>query len=68
MDNTTQMMILDIMQAEEEEHQERMRIDDVHLHHRRQRMNSLLQHDVSIINHRVIDRNKEEGHARLYHD
>ena len=67
MNNTTQM-ILDIMQAEEEEHQARMRIVAAHLHYRRQRANSISYHGGSIMNHRVIDRNREEGHARLYHD
>ena len=45
-----------------------MRIAAIHLHHRRQRANSLSQHGGSIMNHRVIDRNREECHARLYHD
>ena len=67
MDNTTQM-ILDIMQAEEEEQQERMRIAAVHLHHRSQRANSISQHGGSVMNHRVIDQNREEGHGRLYQD
>ncbi|XP_074373857.1 uncharacterized protein LOC141714224 [Apium graveolens] len=56
------------MQAEEEEEQERMRIAAVHLHHRRQRANFVSQHGGSVMNHRVIDRNREEGHGRLYQD
>ncbi|XP_074356322.1 uncharacterized protein LOC141696028 [Apium graveolens] len=68
MDNTTQM-ILDIMQAEEEEeHDARMRVAAVHLHYQRQRVNSIQHHGGSIMNHRVINRNREECNTRLYHD
>ncbi|XP_074327018.1 uncharacterized protein LOC141664959 [Apium graveolens] len=67
MENTTQM-IFDIMQAEEEEHEARMRMSAAYLHHRRQRANSESHHGGSTMNHRVIDRNREEGHARLYRD
>ncbi|XP_074377086.1 uncharacterized protein LOC141718608 [Apium graveolens] len=67
MDNTTQM-ILDIMQAEEEEHDERMRMTVVHLHYQRHRVNYIPQHGGSIMNHRVINRNREEGHTRLCYD
>ncbi|XP_074326626.1 uncharacterized protein LOC141664570 [Apium graveolens] len=67
MENTTQM-IIDIMQAEEDEHEARMRMSAAYLHHRRQRANSESHHGGSTMNHRVIDRNREEGHARLYRD
>ncbi|XP_074376200.1 uncharacterized protein LOC141717874 [Apium graveolens] len=66
MENTTRM-ILDIMQAEEEEHEARMRISVAYLRHQ-QRANSGSHHGGSTMNHRVIDRNREEGHARLYRD
>ncbi|XP_074328216.1 uncharacterized protein LOC141666117 [Apium graveolens] len=67
MENTTQM-IPDIMQAEEEEHEARMRMSVAYFHHRRQRANSESHHGGSTMNHRVIDQNREEGHARLYRD
>lgn len=66
MDNTTRM-ILDIMQAEEEEQEARMRMGAAYLHNQRQRANSIPNHGGSTMNHRVIDRNIE-GHARLYRD
>ncbi|KAL6587400.1 hypothetical protein OROMI_000378 [Orobanche minor] len=66
MDNTTQM-ILNIMQAEEEEHQARMRIAASYLHHQRQIASSISIHGGSTMNHRVINRNRE-GHIRLYQD
>lgn len=67
---TNSIRIIDeIMQAEEEETEAMMMMAGaVHLCHRRQRENLIARHDGSIMNHRVIDRNKEEGHNRLYHD
>ena len=67
MDNTTRF-ILDIMNAEEEEHQTRMRMSATYLHNQRERVNSISYHGGSTMNHRMIDRNREEGHARLYRD
>ncbi|XP_074351568.1 uncharacterized protein LOC141690688 [Apium graveolens] len=67
MENTTRI-ILDIMQAQEEEHEVRMRMSAAYLHYRRQRSNSLSYHGGSTMNHRVLDRNREEGHDRLYRD
>ncbi|KAL6579990.1 hypothetical protein OROMI_008014 [Orobanche minor] len=67
MDNTTRM-ILDFIQVEEEEHEARMRISDAYLHHPRQQRNYVPHHGGSTMNHRVINRNKEEGHDRLYRD
>ncbi|KAL8109185.1 hypothetical protein AgCh_025325 [Apium graveolens] len=55
------------MQAEEEEHEARMRMSVAYLRHQ-QRANSGSHHGGSTMNHRVIDRNREEGHARLYRD
>ncbi|XP_074340796.1 uncharacterized protein LOC141678368 [Apium graveolens] len=67
MDNTTRM-ILDIMQAEEEEHEARMRMNAAYLHYRRQRLNYVSYHGGSTMNHRVLYRNREEDHDRLYRD
>nr|XP_017233175.1 PREDICTED: uncharacterized protein LOC108207225 [Daucus carota subsp. sativus] len=67
MDNTTQF-ILDIMDAEEEEHQTRMRMGAAYIYNQRERANSVSYHGGSTMNHHVIDRNREEGHARLYRD
>ena len=67
MDNTTRF-ILDIMDAEEEEHQTRMRMGAAYIHNQLERANSISYHGGSTMNHRVIDRNREEGHARLYRD
>ena len=63
MDKTTQF-ILDIMDAEEEEHQTRMRMGAAYIHNQLERANSISYHGGSTMNHRVIDRNREEGHAR----
>ncbi|XP_074355895.1 uncharacterized protein LOC141695556 [Apium graveolens] len=68
MDNTTRM-ILEIMQAEEEEHEARIRMSAAYLHHQQQQgADSSPRHGGSTMNHRVIDRSREEGHARLYRD
>lgn len=67
MDNTTRM-ILDIMQAEEEEHEATMKMSVAYLHQRRQRVNSVSRHGGCTINHRVTDGNKKEGHAIQYQD
>nr|XP_017256407.1 PREDICTED: putative nuclease HARBI1 [Daucus carota subsp. sativus] len=62
-------IINEIMQAEEEETEAMMTMmGAVHLHRRRQRENRISRHGGSIMNHRVIDRNREDGHNRLYHD
>ena len=70
MDNTTRF-ILDIMdpEEEEEEQQTRMRMNAAYLHNQRERENFISYHGGStMMNHRMIDRNREEGHARLYRD
>lgn len=67
MDNTTQK-ILDIMQAEVEEHEARIRMVAIHINHQRQRANFISHHGRSIVNHRVTNHNKKEGHTKLYHD
>ncbi|XP_074377478.1 uncharacterized protein LOC141719001 [Apium graveolens] len=67
MDNTTRM-ILDIMQAEKEEHEARIRMSAAYLHHRQYGVSFIPCHRGSTLNHRVIDRRREEGHARLYRD
>ncbi|XP_063944669.1 uncharacterized protein LOC108212054 [Daucus carota subsp. sativus] len=56
------------MDAEEEEHQTRMRMGAAYIYNHRERANSISYHGGSTMNHRVIDRNREEGHARLYRD
>ncbi|XP_074356370.1 uncharacterized protein LOC141696082 [Apium graveolens] len=65
MDNITRM-IFDIICAEEEEHEARMRMATTYLHHRQQITNLISHHGGSTINNRMINRNKEEGHTRLY--
>ena len=67
MDNTTRF-ILDIMDAEEEEQQTRMRMNAAYLHNQREKENFISYHGGSTMNHCVIDRNREEGHVRLYRD
>ncbi|XP_017248253.1 uncharacterized protein LOC108219350 [Daucus carota subsp. sativus] len=66
MDNTTRF-ILDIMDAEEEEEEQqtRMRMNAAYLHNQREKENFISYHGGSTMNHRVIDRNREEGHVRL---
>ncbi|WOG81843.1 hypothetical protein DCAR_0100997 [Daucus carota subsp. sativus] len=57
------------MDAEEEEHQTRMRMGAAYIHNQLERANSISYHGGStMMNHRMIDRNREEGHARLYRD
>ncbi|XP_017245657.1 uncharacterized protein LOC108217333 [Daucus carota subsp. sativus] len=56
------------MDAEEEEHQTRMRMGAAYIHTQLERANSISYHGGSTMNHRVIDRNREKGHARLYRD
>ncbi|XP_074342792.1 uncharacterized protein LOC141680471 [Apium graveolens] len=53
-------MTLDIMQSEEEEHEARIRMSAAYFHHRRQILNSISHHGGSTMNHRVVDRNREE--------
>lgn len=61
-------IINEIMQAEEEVEATMTMVGVVHHHRRRQRENSATRHGESIMNHRVINRNREEGHNRLFND
>ncbi|XP_074377458.1 uncharacterized protein LOC141718979 [Apium graveolens] len=67
MDNTTKM-ILEIMQTEEEENEVRIGMGAAYLYHQRQGADSSPHQGGSIMNHRMIDRSREQGHARLYRD
>ena len=62
-------IIHELMNAEEEEAQALLEMTDVayqyYVHHR---ANMVSHHGGSIMNHRVFNRNREEGHARLFHD
>ena len=56
------------MHVEQEEQQTKMRMSAAYLLHQRERANSISYHGGSTMNHRVIDRNREEGHVGLYRD
>lgn len=69
MSDDIQIMI-ELLHEEEEEDDERMAFATSVLenHLRRRNRNTISRHRGSVMNHRVIDRNRAEGHDRLYRD
>ncbi|KAL6580257.1 hypothetical protein OROMI_008281 [Orobanche minor] len=62
-------IIHELMNEEEEEaHVILAMADAAYQYHQHHLTNMVSCHNGSVINHRMFNRNREEGHARLYHD